>query len=99
MEPQENADIDEWKQWAYRLKNRAIRAEEIKNKAMAEVAVLRQDIAEKDKAFRYYKSEIANLENTITNIKRNPSYRICKFICSIRGRIISIYNAIMKRKV
>lgn len=97
MEPDESDGASEWRQWAYQLKNRALRAEEIQKKAQREISTLKQDIKQKDQAFITYKRQIRDLENTIKSIKQQPAYQIAKFILSIKGRIIGAYKLLHKK--
>jgi len=97
MEPGEFDGISEWKQWAYQLKNRAVRSEEIQKKVQREISTLKQDIKQKDQAFIMYKRQIKDLENTINSIKQQPAYQIAKFILSIKGRLVGSCKLLHKK--
>ncbi|NTV67822.1 MAG: hypothetical protein HGB06_09125 [Chlorobaculum sp.] len=90
MEPSSDANLSEWRTWAYRLKRRAIAAEAQKNELKSKIKSIKQDVENKEKSVKKYKLANLDLENTIKNIKINPCYKICKFIASIRGRFLDL---------
>jgi hypothetical protein len=94
MEPDPDADITEWHEWAHRLKKRAITTENNQKELKSKIKALKRDIVDKEKSVKSYKTTNLDLENTIKNIKRNPCYKACKFIMSIKGRILSVLKKI-----
>ena len=94
MEPGPDADITEWQEWAHRLRKRAITAEEHQKELKSKIKALKRDIGDKEKSVKNYKATNLDLENTIKNIKRNPCYKVCKFIVSIKGRILGVLKKI-----
>ena len=92
MEPDENAPVAEWKVWAQRLKSRAKSSEERAKNANSELRKAREDIENKEKAFAYYKQKIADIENTIENLKSNKYYRALKFCGRIGSKIKRIFR-------
>jgi chromosome segregation ATPase len=92
MEPDEDADIEAWKEWAYRLRTRAITGDERKEQAQILVTKLKREVKEKNEVFIFYKDRVTDLENTIKNLKRNPAYRFIKCVISIKGRVIGAWR-------
>jgi len=79
MEPSENAHVNEWKEWSLWLRTELSKQKEIVQISNSNLKKTRKDAEGKDKACKYYKQRILELEQTINNIKSNRYYRIIKF--------------------
>ena len=91
MEPSENAHVNEWKEWSLWLKAELSKKKSIVQISNYNLKKTRKDVEEKDKACKYYKQRILELEHTINNIKSNKYYRIIKFFGYLSSRIKRIF--------
>lgn len=82
LEPNEKSSLNDWVIWSERLKMRINGLEQRNVKIKQSEAKLKRDIRAKDKAFRFYKKQITELENEILNIENDKYYKIAKFIKS-----------------
>jgi hypothetical protein len=80
LEPKDGATLDEWVEYAKKLKDRIEAIEERYTKAKAEARKAQRDVTDKDDAMIYYKRRITELENTIENLKSNKYYRALKWL-------------------
>ena len=87
MEPSDDATADEWKKWAGQLKRRTMDCEERYEKSKQQTNSYRKQIQNQQSAFAYYKTTLADRDNTIETIKKNKAYILAKFVGSLWGRI------------
>lgn len=81
IEPANDAPIEEWKEWAFKLRETALKLQTDEKKRIGQLRKLRKELTKKNKVFAIYKKQIKGLESEIEKIEDNL---ICKFIQSMR---------------
>jgi predicted nucleic acid-binding Zn-ribbon protein len=64
-QPDENASLDEWREWALSLNARHKQMLETEKQRRKTLKTYREELTRKNKVFEYYKKRIADLESQI----------------------------------
>ena len=64
--PEENAGVEEWRDWALELHKWAYATSEREKQRRKQLKRLRKELAKKNAVFEHYKRRIVNLENQVS---------------------------------